>query len=261
MNIKIINDGDIKKKIIFLIFFILVVLAFYFFILNKLFYIFEMKDRIKNTNIHISTLKREEKRVDEKIEFLRTNMTVLSKEKKMSYLENIPFRNINNLEFFIEKYLEKNNLFLKVIGRLEEDDSSNKIYIPYEIFGKIENLLAFIYDLESVMADISFGETPFSIKLEGQSMFQGKIKSSIDANKKVLNGNFCEILQGNWKDKNISQLKILHFNKKKYIIVRYFEGEKSVFLENQQLTIGNKNYRVLIKENGIYLKEDSGEQK
>ena len=76
------------------------------------------------------------------------------------------FKNIGEFEKTIYKKLKSNNLYFKIIGRVEKerDEGEGKVYISYEIVGKKRKCKKFYKELENGEKLISLVETPFILR-------------------------------------------------------------------------------------------------
>ena len=129
------------------------------------------------------------------------------------------------------------------IGRCEKDELSKKVYLPYVIQGDLKKLLFFIKEIELSKMDISFGETPFLLKIDKTSSFEGKIKSTINDFEGVDNKNNFRNLSNNLNGKRVEKIKILNFNGQNYLILRYADGTSDVVNEKENIKlIENKVY-------------------
>lgn len=236
--------GNYKKSIIFSIFFIAVIVGFYFLVLDKIFQILDLKQVLERKEAHFFKVEQESKRVCEKSEVLKERLENIKREIKNSSLKNnYSFKNINSIETFIEKYINKNFLHLAAIGRCEKDELSKKVYLPYVIQGDLKKLLFFIKEIELSEMDISFGETPFLLKIDKISSFEGKIKSTINDFEGVDNKNNFRNLSNNLNGKRVEKIKILNFNGQNYLILRYADGASDVVNEKENIKlIENKVY-------------------
>lgn len=236
--------GNYKKSIIFSIFFIAIIVGFYFLVLDKIFQILDLKQVLERKEAHFFKVEQESKRVCEKSEIVKERLENIKREIENSSLKNnYSFKNINSIEIFVEKYINKNFLHLAAIGRCEKDELSKKLYLPYVIQGDLKKLLFFIKEIEFSKMDISFGETPFLLKIDKISSFEGKIKSTINDFEGVDNKNNFRNLSNNLNGKRVEKIKILNFNGQNYLILRYADGTSDVVNEKENIKlIENKIY-------------------
>lgn len=254
MNFSDFKLENYKKSIVFSTFFIIVIIVFYFFVFDKILHILELEEMLERKRICILKVKQEKKRVYERSKFLKKRLENIKDEaEKNSLKNNYSFKNINSVEIFIENYINKNLLHLLTIGRYEKDELSKTVYIPYIIQGNLKNLIFFIKELEASKMDISFGETSFLLKIDKLSTFEGKIKTMFNEVDGVDSKNYFINLENKLKKKRIEKIKILNFNGKNYLILRYNNEISDILTEKHNMIIQGEKYRIKIKENKIYL--------
>lgn len=182
----------------------------------------------------------------------------LSKEREKNIEKEergkeLAFKNIVELERYIDEVAKKNYIVIETIGRIERVSETDKIYIPYIFFGELESFLKFIQQLESGKRNITFGETPYEVIVSDvKTTFSCKISANvleIIENETEEKTTFFREING----KGIKKLKLLNFNGKEYIIINYSDGTKDIFYNGEILELSGVKYKVIWRKGDIYL--------
>lgn len=266
--IKIDDFQKNKEKIIVIILIVINLIFFYFCCgvpYKKLIY---SKEKMENYEVRLKKVIKE-KEIMIKIYETQANKNREIEQKYDKYIEIIrekSLKNIGEFERIIYKKLKSNNLYFKIIGRVEKErnEGEGKVYISYEIVGKKGKVINFINELENGEKLISLGETPIYFETkEDESKIKLKIAGyilniledkEIEKEDEEIKGIFLP-----FEELNILEKKILELNKNKYLLLKYKKGGREIFLENEKIEKNGKKYRIKIKEDGIYL--ENGEIK
>lgn len=161
MNFKI--NFENKENFKFLILIILYLFFFYFFIFKNFNLYFELKENINREEINIEKLSYEKFELEKILKNKRENIDKFNKKlEKIKDFQNDKkeFLNFSETFEYLNMLINKNNLYLDNIGRL--NDNENFISINMKIYGDENDILKFLSDLE---------ESEYSFKLS-QSYFK-----------------------------------------------------------------------------------------
>lgn len=222
------------------------------------------RDRIeKETEIRLEKVQREFENI-EKIYEKRLEENRKAEEKYLQYEQNLiskSFENIGILEEFIQNKIDKNSLQLKSTGSIEVSNSDRrekgKVFISYEVIGDEENIENFIKDLENTERLISITDNSIVLK-NSESIINLSFKissyllnTSLEKNK--IYDRKKDRAYISFKNLNIIDFKILKLNGKEYAVIKYKNGGRKILYDGEDIEIEEKNYKIKIKDEGIYL--------
>lgn len=177
------------------------------------------------------------------------------------YLLSKGFKNVAIFEEFIQQKLEKNYLQIKSISNIEtsgmDRNEKGKVYIGYEIEGTEKNIKNFVKEIENSEKLVSLMDSSVLLeKKEEKSRGIFKVSGYLlnTASPKKDTYIIEEKIYISFSDLSISSFKIIKLNKKKYVVIRYKNGERKIIYQGEEIEIGAENYTVEINDNGIYLK-------
>lgn len=239
------NDLDLKNKIILLIVILGGVISFFITPLEKN---LSLKKEIKNYSYKL-------KNSDKKISIVKNKLLEAEKElgnlqiEEKSMEEKVyKFNSTSQGNLYINNLIEKNNLEVLEIGRIERMEKS--IFIPYKIIGREENIIKFIEKVENENK-IFLLNSSFELLKENELLkisFRGNY--FVEENEKIINEGERKNLSGKkfWVEKvefindNVGIIELL--DKKIYInrekIIEIYGNNYIFRIENKKLTIGEK---------------------
>ncbi|MGF6906627.1 hypothetical protein [Fusobacterium sp. PH5-44] len=269
INIKNFDIYKIKKFFSLVTILIVIFLSTYKLIILPFIKIKSFNDEIKNNLIKLKNLEDENLTVNKILKNIKEksmqNKKVL--EELITNFTNMSFQHLGDFEKYIEELITKNNLTLNIIGRIEImkiDDIENlwRINCPYEISGSEEKIKIFLSQLENNDFFINISSSPISFdKTNDPSKLVLKISTNLlqKENKMIEISNLKNnhitpnIVSLNKVMKNIQNYNIIILNNIKYIIIHLKNKEKYVLIENENIEINSKNYKIKIISKEPYL--------
>lgn len=179
-----------------------------------------------------------------------------SLERSKEKLKDGSFLNLVELERYISDVVQSNQLTIETIGRVERIEETNKIYIPYVIFGGLENILNFIDEIEKNEKEISLSETYVKLEIDKNSVrLSCKISTNVlEREEEESTVDRYVFPYKNFITDKIKEIKFLKYGDRNYIIIRYVDGSKEFLYEGKRIERGGKNYEVILQNKNIYLK-------
>lgn len=267
-------DIENIKNIFVIISIVALILVFmYKFVISPINTIKDLKNQVKNTEKKIVNQSNElgkvnmiyNKRIEENIRDAKIYDNLLKKYKEIS------FENIGLFTQYIEKISTFNKIEIVSIGSLEnyqdkDELNFNRFVCPYEVKGTTENINKFLYSLEHSLYFLSILDAPITMEI-GNNFVKIIFKISVNiindgdnsdeaANIEEINIDTNLTTQTfllNQKIENIKSYDIITINNKNYIVIKFINNRKKVYLENEIITIDNLKYKIKIKSNNIYL--------
>jgi hypothetical protein len=267
-------DIENIKNIFVIISIVALILVFmYKFVISPINTIKDLKNQVKNTEKKIVNQSNElgkvnmiyNKRIEENIRDAKIYDNLLKKYKEIS------FENIGLFTQYIEKISTFNKIEIVSIGSLEnyqdkDELNFNRFVCPYEVKGTTENINKFLYSLEHSLYFLSILDAPITMEI-GNNFVKIIFKISVNiindgdnsdeaANIEEINIDTNLTTQTfllNQKIENIKAYDIITINNKNYIVIKFINNRKKVYLENEIITIDNLKYKIKIKSNNIYL--------
>lgn len=243
-----------KKSIVISIIFLVFISLFYQLIFNKVLYLLEIDEKIKDYKDNINKLESEEKEIEGSYEKLALKIKKLEEQNKKIKKE---FNSVVEFEYFINEELKKNLLQLVTMGRIEVDESSN-YYFPYIFQGKLLNLIKFFKSIEDSKFNIFLDKTSFIIETGKISIFEGKIGVKINNKTGKTKKKLEKISIYDLSSKEVVETKIITFDYTNYIIIRYLDNTTLLLREGETIKIGKDDYNIKVKNNNIFFNKKYG---
>ena len=244
------EELDLKNKIAV---FGIGMIFLYIFVLLPLEKTLEVKNEIENYNkkIYISSkkIKEVEKQLDEKLkEFEKLENFIINLEEK-----TYKFSSVSEGNIYISNFLEKYNLEVLEIGRIEILDDNNYL-IPYRVVGDEKNIIDFVESMEKDNKALLLTKN-FEIKKISDS-FELSLYFYIF----VENENI-EINQGfrrNLSNKFIDMRKVEFINNDTGIIE--IENKKFYINKEKIMEVNGIKYKIVLKNKKVFVKDGEYEK-
>ena len=244
------EELDLKNKIAI---FGIGMIFLYIFVLLPLEKTLEVKNEIENYNkkIYISSkkIKEVEKQLDEKLKkFEKLENSIMNLEEK-----TYKFSSVSEGNIYISNFLEKYNLEVLEIGRIEVLDDNNYL-IPYRVVGDEKNIIDFVEYVEKDNKALLLTKN-FEIKKISDS-FELSLYFYIF----VENENI-EINQGfrrNLSNKFIDMRKVEFINSDTGIIK--IENKKFYINKEKIIEVNGIKYKIVLKNKKVFIKDGEYEK-
>ena len=244
------EELDLKNKIAV---FGIGMIFLYIFVLLPLEKTLEVKNEIENYNkkIYISSkkIKEVEKQLDEKLKkFEKLENSIMNLEEK-----TYKFSSVSEGNIYISNFLEKYNLEVLEIGRIEVLDDNNYL-IPYRVVGDEKNIIDFVEYVEKDNKALLLTKN-FEIKKISDS-FELSLYFYIF----VENENI-EINQGfrrNLSNKFIDMRKVEFINNDTGIIE--IENKKFYINKEKIIEVNGIKYKIVLKNKKVFIKDGEYEK-
>ncbi|MDR3260155.1 MAG: hypothetical protein LBT51_11155 [Fusobacteriaceae bacterium] len=280
-KLKNIYKENIKNIFVIVSMLALIFVFMYKFIISPINNIKDIKNQIKNTEKKILNQSNElekvnmiyNKRLEENIRDTKIYEDLLKKYKEIS------FENIGIFTQYIEKIATFNKIEIVSIGGLENYQDKNELNFnrfgcPYELKGTTENINRFLYSLEHSLYFLSILDAPITIEINNnivKLIFKISVNIINDANdsdekisigndedenyfeKKNIKTTTTQMFLLNYKIENIKTYDVIGINNKKYVVIKFINNRKKIYLENEIITIDNLKYKIKIKADNVYL--------
>lgn len=238
------NDLDLKNKIILLIVILGGVISFFITPLEKN---LSLKKEIKNYSYKLRNSDKKISIVKNKILEAEKELGNLQIEEKTMGEKVYKFNNISQGNLYINNLIEKNNLEILEIGRIERMEKS--VFIPYKIIGREENIIKFIEKVENENK-IFLLNNSFELLKENELLkisFRGNY--FVEENEKVINEGERKNLSG----KKFLVEKVEFINDSVGIIELsdkkiYINGEKIIRIYGNNYIFRIENKKLIIRE-------------
>ena len=244
------EELDLKNKIAVLG---IGMIFLYIFVLLPLEKTLEVKNEVENytKKIYVSSkkIKEVEKQLAEKLkEFEKLESSIINLKKKIYKFSSVSEGNI-----YISNFLEKYNLEILEVGRIEVLDDNNYL-IPYKVVGDEENIIDFVEYIEKDNKALLLTKN-FEIKKINDS-FELSLYFYIF----VENEN-SEINQGfrrNLSNKFIDMRKVEFINNDTGIIE--IENKKFYINKEKIVEINGIKYKIILKNKKVFVKDGEYEK-
>lgn len=238
MNFKI--NFENKENFKFLILIILYLFFFYFFIFKNFNLYFELKENINREEINIKKLSYEKFELEKVIKNKRENIDKLNEKlEKIKDFQNDKkeFLNFSETFEYLNMLINKNNLYLDNIGRLNNNE--NFISINMKVYGDENDILEFLSDLEKSEYIFKLSQSYFKMDKFNEFVsitFSALTKLKEEFEKININPERQENIFIKKNSKNLSFIRI--GNKKIYKSFDTISDNKET--KNKSTTLNNK---------------------
>lgn len=172
------------------------------------------------------------------------------------------FQNSGKMEEYIYQKSKENKITIEIIGSIEksgtvEKERKGKVYIPYSITGKEENILKWIGEIENSEKLISLTDTPFQLNKD-----ENEMKANLKISGYVLNDTLkekseqsiiTENLFFNYNQKEIViEKNTIEINGKIHIILKFKSGKRKILTDGEKIKKGKEWYMLRIQDKEGY---------
>ena len=172
------------------------------------------------------------------------------------------FQNSGKMEEYIYQKSKENKITIEIIGSIEksgtvEKERKGKVYIPYSITGKEENILKWIGEIENSEKLISLTDTPFQLNKD-----ESEMKANLKISGYVLNDTLkeksvqsiiTENLFFNYNQKEIViEKNTIEINGKIHIILKFKSGKRKILTDGEKIKKGKEWYMLRIQDKEGY---------
>lgn len=244
------EELDLKNKIAI---FGIGIVFLYIFVLLPLEKTLEVKNEIENYNkrIYISSkkIKEVEKQLDEKLEeFEKLENSIINLEEK-----TYKFASVSEGNIYISNFLEKYNLEVLEIGRIEILDDNNYL-IPYRVVGDEKNIIDFVESMEkdnkALLLTKNFEIKKINNSFELSLYFYIFVENeNIEINKGV---------RRNLSNKFIDMRKVEFINNDTGIIE--IENKKFYINKEKIMEVNGIKYKIVLKNKKVFVKDGEYEK-
>ena len=244
------EELDLKNKIAI---FGIGMIFLYIFVLLPLEKTLEVKNEIENYNkkIYVSSkkIKEVEKQLDEKLkEFEKLENSIINLEEK-----KYKFASVSEGNIYISNFLEKYNLEVLEIGRIEVLDDNNYL-IPYRVVGDEKNIIDFVEYIEKdnkvLLLTKNFEIKKINDSFELSLYFYIFVENeNIEINKGV---------RRNLSNKFIDMRKVEFINNDTGIIE--IENKKFYINKEKIMEVNGIKYKIVLKNKKVFVKDGEYEK-